>query len=94
MEPFRVIYPRKVWVGVIPTKIENKLAYNQQLSIIAENKKNPNEAKIRNSRVILDGKMLHTHRPRCPLVVVCEPFRVEDFDHGRDRCGGHEDEVL
>ena len=40
MEPFRVIYPRKVWVGVIPTKIENKLAYNQQLSsIIAENEK-------------------------------------------------------
>ena len=40
MEPFRVIYPRKVRVGVIPTKIENKLAYNQEISsIIAKNEK-------------------------------------------------------
>ena len=47
----------------------------------------------KHARVVPDRKVPHAARARGPLVVVREPARVEDLDHGRHGRDGHHDEV-
>ena len=49
--------------------------------------------RVKDIRIIPDRKVLHSHGPCCPFIIVREPSRIKDLDYSGDLCWGHHDQM-